>query len=313
MPKSTRSRSSSDVYVIDTTVQRSWHRRAKIAMIVAWIVGGILIALALSVYTNPVLALLAGGLLGSMPAAVAYVAVLTWPVVRVTLWWSDVITASIIVLAITIGLHQVLPGPVVVMVLVGIAGVLVGPPKIRHTTVAIYWCAVSRHRLRASFADFIRVNRDGSLPFILDARPTPVGERVRVWLRPGLSLDYLRDRGDQLAVACLAKSVAVSAASTKNAALVWFDIKRRDTLSAPVDSVLEVPDAPARDSSSDPADITALDLTDVPEESVTAQSTPDTKSAAKPAVSTYTPTAKKTTAQATVVMSESGEDVSDWI
>ena len=56
----------------------------------------------------------------------------------------------------------------------------------RHI-IAVAWCLIVRHRIRTCFAQFIISNQSGSLPLILWARPTPVGERVWVWLRTGLS------------------------------------------------------------------------------------------------------------------------------
>jgi hypothetical protein len=146
-----------------------------------------------------------------------------------------------------------------------------------------------------SFAAFIRGNREGTLPFILWAHPTPVGERVYIWLRPGLSKAELEDRGDKLAVACWSKDVVVSAASAKYAAFLRFDIKRRDTLNGVIDSPLvEVPDTPAREVQDDVADVTALDLTDVAEESVTEVSEQDTKPAKRSGTHVYKPTAPAT-------------------
>ena len=85
--------------------------------------------------------------------------------------------------------------------------VIVGVPAaiqpVRRCITAC-WCLVTRHRIRTCFSEFIITNRTGSLPLILWARPTPVGERVWIWLRPGLSLDDLQDRLDKIAVACWA-------------------------------------------------------------------------------------------------------------
>ena len=82
------------------------------------------------------------------------------------------------------------------------------PPSSRSATASSprSWCLVTRHRIRTCFSEFIITNRTGSLPLILWARPTPVGERVWIWLRPGLSLDDLQNRLDQIAVACWANT-----------------------------------------------------------------------------------------------------------
>jgi hypothetical protein len=113
------------------------------------------------------------------------------------------------------------------------------------------WCAVVRHRLRLSFSAFLRsrnrIHVRGAQPLILLARPTPAGERVWVWLRPGLDLDELETNTAKLAVACWASSVRVACASPHHAALVRIDVTRRDPLTNLVDSPLVglMPAAPA--------------------------------------------------------------------
>ena len=66
------------------------------------------------------------------------------------------------------------------------------------------WCLITRHRIRTCFAEFIITNRTGSLPFLLLTIPTSVGERLWIWLRPGLALSDIQDRLDLIAVACWA-------------------------------------------------------------------------------------------------------------
>ena len=100
------------------------------------------------------------------------------------------------------------------------------------------WCLITRHRIRTCFSEFIITNRTGSLPLILWAMPTPVGERVWIWLRPGLSLDDLLNRLDKIAVACWATAATAEAASPANAAFVRLDIKRRDALTGTITSPL---------------------------------------------------------------------------
>src|SRR5262249_31115288 len=151
-----------------------------------------------------------------------------------------------------------------------IVGVLAIAGPVRRRVLAVAWCLIVRHRLRVCFASFIASNWDGSLPLILLARPTLAGERVLVWLRPGLSIGDLETEGqlNRLAVACWANEVRVIRASTKYAALVRFDITRRDPLTGRVLSPLRdhVPDDFQSDSFdlSDPPTV-GLDLPDVPE------------------------------------------------
>ncbi|GAA4209964.1 hypothetical protein [Actinocatenispora rupis] len=311
MPKSSR-RTSTDVTIIDSNVQRSSLRRAKTAFIVSGIVAGVLAALVLSSHMHPILAVLVGALIALPVAAIVGAAVLIWPMVRILVhWWVEIAAASLVLAGMS-ALYHVAAGPVVIGVVLALAGGLLLPPPLRRRTVSLVWCVISRHRLRMSFAAFIRGNREGTLPFILHAKPTPVGERVVVWLRPGLSLAELQNRQGQLAVSCWAKNVTVESASAKYAALLVFNIKRHNTLDAAVDSPLaDTPTAPAREKTAT-ADVTALDLTDVPEDAVKATEVkPARKQPANTAV--YKPTANKPAAPADAVLSASGEDVSDYI
>lgn len=250
-----------DVNVIYPMVRRSSSRMAKAAFLVTVFVVGGLAALIASNRTQPVSALLVGVLVGVLVGLPVFVVVWAWPVLRIVLhWWAELVLSLLVLLGVD-ALGRVLPGPVavgLVLVVVAVVG-LVRP--VRGYASSVVWCLIARHRLRMSFAAFIRGNREGTLPLILGAVPTPVGERVWVWLRPGLSLAELRDRGDQLAVACWARDVEVTGASKRFAGLLRFDIRRRDTLAAPVDSPLvDVPDAPPRPVNTTP-DGRALNMT----------------------------------------------------
>ena len=130
---------------------------------------------------------------------------------------------------------------------------------------------IDRHRLRLCFTEFVRsANRvsPGRLPLILLARPTPAGERVWVWLRPGLDLADLEVKTAKLAVACWAAQVRVVQASENRAALVRIDITRRDPLKtlvgSPLLDLLPNPPGLAPVSPAVPAFDLALDLPDVP-------------------------------------------------
>ena len=138
-------------------------------------------------------------------------------------------------------------------------------PQVRRLVVALAWCLVVRHRIRTCFAEFIVYNRTGSLPLILWCVPTPVGERLWLHLRPGLTLDAIQTRADQIAVACWADSAVATAASDVNSAFIRIDIKRRDALTGTVSSPLLgriIPGAPAKDRDTTGVP-TALDLPDV--------------------------------------------------
>ena len=136
----------------------------------------------------------------------------------------------------------------------------------RRPIVALGWCFVVRHRLRTCFAQFIVANQSGSLPLILAARPTPVGERVWIYLRPGLSVNELQSRVDKIAVACHASTVIIDRASSRTAAFVRVDIKRRDVLGGLVGTPLATIHSISPESLEDtqPAHLAALDLGDLP-------------------------------------------------
>ena len=61
-------------------------------------------------------------------------------------------------------------------------------PRTRFWILGIFWLLVTRHRLRQYFLQCGAYNRSGRLPWLTLAYPTPVGERVWVWLVAGLSL-----------------------------------------------------------------------------------------------------------------------------
>src|SRR5262249_49039956 len=146
-----------------------------------------------------------------------------------------------------------------------ITGIPAAIKPVRDRINQAAWCLVTRHRIRTCFSEFIITNRTAGLPLILWARPTPVGERVWIWLRPGLSLDDLQTRLDKIAVACWASTALAEAASASNAPFVRLDIKRRDVLPGTITSpLLDMirPGTPAtrRDTTPVPD---ALDLPDV--------------------------------------------------
>jgi hypothetical protein len=310
MPKSNGRRSSGrgsgTVTVIEQQVHRSSIRKAKIAFWVVGVTVALLTATVAASYTHPILAALIGILAGvcvGLPVAGVIVA---WPVMRVLWWWTpEVITAAGLLAAwVELALHTNL-----LVRLMATAAILAPAaiPAVRTRVMTVVWCFISRHRLRVCFNEFIITNRTGSLPLILWARPTPVGERVWIWLRPGLSLDDLQGRLDKIAPACWAAAVTVEPASDTNAAYVRLDIKRRQVLDGTIESPLidlVDPNTPAteRNTGDVPTD---LDLTDVSAASVAATAAKqreDKKSFKKPAPEPVTTPA-----------AAGGEDVSDWI
>jgi hypothetical protein len=306
MPKSSGRKSSGrgngTVTVIEQQVHRSSIRKAKIAF---WAIGvpiALLTATVAASYTHPIVAGLIGILAGicvGLPTAGFIVA---WPMLRVLWWWTPEITTGTGLLAgwVELATHTNTLARLLV------TGVIVGVPAalrpVRTRIMAVAYCFITRHRLRVCFNEFIITNRTGSLPLILWARPTPVGERVWIWLRPGLSVDDLQSRLDKIAPACWADAVTIERASDTNAAFVRLDIKRRQVLNATVNSPLVDlvdPHAPATEREVDDVPH-ALDLTDVSAASVdTAPKRRDEKN--------------KRPAPEPAPVTAVGDDVSDWI
>ncbi|MCO8271534.1 hypothetical protein M1L60_13120 [Actinoplanes sp. TRM 88003] len=287
MSKSTRGfgfgRRPGTVTVIEQKVLRSSARNARMAFIITALIVGILALTVASDRMHPILA----GLLALPIAFVAGLFIWTlvriWPVLRMLWWWTPEIGAAMALVYGWIALANATSTLVTFAVLVPLVGIPAVVPVIRRRVIALVWCFIVRHRLRVCFSQFIIANKSGSLPLILWARPTPVGERVWVYLRPGLSLKKLQDRLDEIAVTCHADSALVELASNSGkAAYLRFDIKRREVLTAKVSSplpdVIDIDGMPF--AYTPPTDVpAALDLPDVPAESPVA-------TAAKSATST---------------------------
>jgi hypothetical protein len=286
------------VTVVEPPVLLSYARKARIAFLSTAAVSGVSTAAVLAVFANPLWAVVLGIVAGAVCGFVVGVLVRVWPVLRVLWWWSFEIAAVAGVVLVPAWLARgALPWPVLMstpamvavdigvpypwLALVGVAALAatagaVGP--VRRHLAAWSWCLVVRHRLRVCFAQFLRAatrTHPGSLPLILWARPTPAGERVWLWLRPGLSLEDLDGKAGKLAVTCWAGEVRVVRASTRYAALLRIDIARRDPLSDKVQSPLAKLIPLKRKATHDavqPAMVglpaVGLDLADVPEPAV---------------------------------------------
>ena len=310
MSKSSRGRtfgrkSSGTVTVLETKVHRSSARHARLAFILTAVIVGLLAAVVAASYWHPILALFAGAAIGLVCGAIVWVAVRVWPVVRLLWWWTPEVGITTVVLTGWVQLASHTPTLVTLPVVALVVGVPAAVPAVRRRFTAWAWCLIVRHRLRVCFSQFIVANQSGSLPLILWAKPTPVGERVWVYLRPGLSLSDLEGRLDKIAVTCHASSALIERASERTAAYLRFDIKRREVLTAMVGSPLvDVIDPAIPTSQQVPATVpTALDLPDVAEQP---HMVPEQKPA-KPAVLN----GKKPAAAA--ASSPAGEDISDWI
>ena len=308
MPKSNRGtafgRRPGTVTVIEEPVRRSAARKAKIVAIVVWVITTLLAAAVLASRWHPILALLAGTLIGLAAAFTAAVAVLIWPVVRTLWWWAPEIGLAFAGTTGWIWLADHTTLPVRIAVTAAIIAVPAVIPQARRLLMTSCWCLITRHRLRTCFAQFIITNRLGTLPHILLARPTPAGERIWLWLRPGIALEDIQDRADLIAVACWASTAVAEAASTANSAMVRIDIKRRDTLTGKIASPLLGHVIPALtgntpDTTAVPA---ALDLPDV------------TAGQVQPPITRPARAEKKTApADDPVVISAAGDDITDWL
>jgi hypothetical protein len=261
------------VTVVEVSTARSFARRARIAFQVVALFG-MLVGGTVAVFAPPERRVLAvgAGLLGGLVLALgASLLVSAWPVLR-SLWhWSLEIALTVATVVGWTALVDATTPWLPAVVLVGLTGTVAGVGPVRRWLVAFAWCAVVRHRLRLSFAEFVRAASRMHLanpPLILLARPTPAGERVWVWLRPGLDLKDLEEKTDKLAVACWASQVRAVRASERFAALVRIDVTRRDPLRRLVSSPLaaSVPDIDTAGPARPAGGWVGLDLNDVPEE-----------------------------------------------
>jgi hypothetical protein len=274
MPSSNRGmfgRGNGTIAVIEQPVMRSYRRKAKIVFYVTWFIVAVLAATVAASKWHPVIALFAGIALGWITAVIVWAVVAAWPVIRAIWWWTPetVIGGSLIFGWIELADHTTLVYRLAFTA--AITGIPAVVKPIRTRIHQILWCLVTRHRIRTCFSEFIITNRTGSLPLILWARPTPAGERVWLWLRPGLALADLQQRLDEIAVACWATAALAETASRVNSALVRLDIKRRDVLTGTItspllDMIKSGPPATQRDNTEIP---TALDLPQVPASEVT--------------------------------------------
>jgi hypothetical protein len=196
-------------------------------------------------------------------------------------------------------------------------------PVSRRYVTARMWCVCTRHRVRAALlkSRYPSMTYDGKLPYLLWSRPSPVGERVRVWLPAGLSVKDLDRMSDTLATACWARSARLTPVRGQ-AALVVLDIIRRDPLTGdlPVDTgttgtgavgtPVLAPDGMGQLIPLPPRDQPATDNDTAPVPPASpAPSTPP----ATPRTSGKSGTAATTTSETPSVRGVGGMDVSDYV
>ncbi|GGJ88893.1 hypothetical protein GCM10010123_18120 [Pilimelia anulata] len=298
------------VTVIEAKVHTSSARRARLASILTAVAVTALYATIFNAdWPHPIAALLVGVFFGGLAAIPVYCIVRIWPVLIRIWWWLPEIAAACLFAWAWTALVDNTPPVVAAVVVTAVALVCGFVPPVRRGLVAVYRCFEVRHRLRTCFTAFIIANRTGSLPLILWATPTPVGERVRIILRPGLSLTDVQGRLDKIAATCWATTVTAQRAGS-NSAHVVIDVKRREALTdlvpSPLPELVTVPDSPAGIDQLPPAPVDggtpSLNLADIP-----AQPTPaETPKPARPA----RPTNNTDTGP---VAGPGGDDVSDWI
>jgi hypothetical protein len=262
------------VAIVDAPVSQWYVQRARVAFLVVGVVSGVVTAAVIAVFASMPLAVVVGILAGAVCGFVSAVLVRSWPVLRMLWWWSIEIAASAAVVLLPSSLAQA-TRPWIALTVVGLViGVCVLVRPVRRFLSVWSWCLVVRHRLRLCFAGIVRGAggvRPGSLPLILWARPTPAGERVWLWLRPGLELADLDNKTGRIAVVCWAKQVRVVPASERYAGFIRVDVARRDPLAGRIDSPLALlipslrntntavkPESPALPP-------VGLDLADIPE------------------------------------------------
>jgi hypothetical protein len=229
------------VTLVETPVSRSYARKARVAFIVVSLTASTMTAAALSLRMNLALSIVLGVLVGVCLGFAVALIVRVWPFLRMLWHWSVEISLGLAVVAVVRWLATVMPAPLALAVVLAPVAACMAVPRTRRLLAAVWWCGVVRHRLRVCFAEFVRTSNrihPATAPLILLARPTPAGERVWVWLRPGLDLDDLDGKTNKIAVTCWAGEVRVVRASVRYAALIRIDVARRDPLTGLVRSPL---------------------------------------------------------------------------
>lgn len=94
-------------------------------------------------------------------------------------------------------------------------------------TRARMWAVTSRHRIYKCMYETRTMTPNGTMPYLIWASPSPVGERIRVWLPAGLSVSDLASITEALASACYATE-ARTEVNRRWTHLVTIIIVRRD-------------------------------------------------------------------------------------
>lgn len=310
-----RSRAGSSPSGLVDHVDRSTGSKAKQVLIIVSVLVGLPAMVVATDDWHPIVAFLIGAAIGLLAGLAAALWVLIWPFVRRIWWWAAEITLTLLLFTGWTLLAEHTSMLVTGLVVTVVVGVPAAITRIRHGIWRLVWCFVTRHRIRHCFTTFILTNRYDSDPFILWARPIQAGERVWIYLRPGLAVDNLQNQVKQLAVGCWSDEVTVERASDTNSAYLRIDVKRRDPLKKSIPTPLmdgittTVPHTPrtAVEAPTKKLDLTDVTITDVtPVEPDESQTKP-----AKKKPTNGTGPAKGTTNG--TVTGPGGEDVSDYI
>lgn len=149
-------------------------------------------------------------------------------------WRVELLTITVLVTVWAVVAQQLpdtWPTWTIPVLMITAIGVVLGVPVSRRFVVRRAWCVISRHRVRKCFVQSRVMTHEGLLPLFIWTRPTPVGDRLRLWLRPGLSGRDIENVTDRIAAACWAADARVRV-SPKRASTVWVEVIRRDPLAA---------------------------------------------------------------------------------
>ena len=213
--------------------------------------------------------------------------------------------------------------PVILLAVIVVIAVV---PVSRRFVIRRVWCVFSRHRVRKCFVQSRVMTHEGLLPLFMWTRPTPVGDRLWLWLRPGLSGRDIEAVSDRIAAACWASTARVRV-SAKRAAIVSVEVIRRDPLASSGQLHSPLLHGVARAHFATKADVIPLPnrstvIPAQPERS--ARSLDDPPMPVDPARATRGAATKRTgtrspastdinESSAAAVVGRSGEDVSDYV
>jgi hypothetical protein len=113
-----------------------------------------------------------------------------------------VITLVVAWVALAAQLPLTWPGWAAPVALVATIIIIAVVPVSRRFVTRRFWCVFSRHRVRKCFVQSRVMTHEGLLPLFMWTRPSPVGERLWLWLRPGLSSRDIDNVTDRIAAAC---------------------------------------------------------------------------------------------------------------